>query len=74
MTTQSVYFNHEQQPEQASGAAILFLMLGAPNLYSFFNKRTHRVTSEASYWSRAIAAGLFCFIAAATSVCIRQLS
>lgn len=73
MTTQSLYLNHEQQPTQASGVAILFLMLGAPNLYSFFNKRAHRVVPETNYWPWAIAAGLFCFIAAATSVCIRQL-
>jgi len=73
MTTHQLYLNQEDEKENASGMAVIFFLLGAPNIYSVLRQRSHSaaIVSEGPNWTLGL--GILGFTLAGAWVCLTAL-
>lgn len=73
MTTKPLYLNQEARSENASGMAVLFFLLGAPNIYSALRQRAKRPAATGNLlWT--LGSGILLFALAGTSACLNGLA
>jgi len=61
MTTHQLYLNQEDEKDNASGMAVIFFLLGAPNIYSVLRQRSHAAVLEAKGPNWALGLGILGF-------------
>jgi len=74
MTTQQLYLNQKAQSKNASGMAVIFFLLGAPNIYSALRQRSQPAATTHSNLPKLLGFGIFLFVLAGTSVCLNGLA
>lgn len=67
MSAQQLSFNDQAKSGNASGFAVIFLLLGAPHIYSFLRQRSNRKSTfgvpKAASWLIAMLAGVLVLLA-----------
>jgi hypothetical protein len=67
MSTQKLSFNDPAKAGNASGFAVVFLLLGAPHIYSFLRQRSNRKSTfgvpKAAGWLVTMLAGVLVLLA-----------
>jgi hypothetical protein len=74
MTTQQLYFNQESKSQNASGVAVIFFLLGAPNIYSALRKRSQQPAASYVNLLWTLGLGILLFVSAGTAVCLNGLA
>lgn len=74
MTTHQAYFNHNNQNENTSGIAVIFFLLGAPNIYGALKQRsqTSPTVNKKPVW--AVGLGILAFVTAGAWSCVSAMS
>jgi hypothetical protein len=73
MTTHQLYLNQEDETENASGVAVIFFLLGAPNIYSVLRQRSHPPAVEHKMPIWAVGLGILAFATAGAWVCLTTM-
>ncbi len=73
MTTHNLYLNQEEQTQNASGLAVIFFLLGAPNIYSALRQRSQAPASASHSVLWTIGFGILAFVIAGTGACLRAM-
>ncbi|NEQ47383.1 MAG: hypothetical protein F6K00_29130 [Leptolyngbya sp. SIOISBB] len=73
MTTHQLYLNQEDATQNASGMAVIFFLLGAPNIYSALRQRSQAPATniKAPVWG--IGWGILAFVIAGTWACLTAM-
>lgn len=74
MATQQLYIHQKTQDKHASGVAVIFFLLGAPNIYSALRRRSQQPTAGDGVTLRALGLGILLFVLAGTTVCLNRLA
>jgi hypothetical protein len=73
MPTQQLFLTQTPRSSHTSGVALLFFLLGAPNIYSALRQRANQPTVRSSLrWTMGV--GVMLFILAGTTVCWNGLA
>lgn len=73
MTTHQLYLNQEDAKDNASGVAVIFFLLGAPNIYGILRHRSHTAELEAKGPNWTLGLGILAFALAGAGVCLSAL-
>ena len=73
MTTHQLYLNQENETENASGVAVIFFLLGAPNIYSVLRQRSHSPVMEHKTPIWAVGLGILAFSMSGSWLCFNAM-
>lgn len=74
MTTQQLHFQPEKSSANASGMAIVFFLIGAPNIYSALRQRSQAAvdpTARGGMWAMGL--GILTFVVAGMATCFNAM-
>ena len=73
MTTHQLYLNQETETENASGVAVIFFLLGAPNIYSALRQRSHPSAVDHKTPTWVVGLGVLAFASAGAWACFAAM-
>lgn len=73
MTTHQLYLNRDNRGQNSSGVAVLFFLLGAPNIYSALRQRsqTSAAPNKSPMW--AVGLGILAFATVGAWSCLNAI-